>query len=531
MAALIVACNDIYGPTDAPTPVVNSDGINITVSEVKDSSVIFTLAPKGESAYYSYLVDQSDSVETLDSSKLYKVSYKRVAQGTVKWADNNNKTLTVSGLAPNTPYVIYAVAGSTTGVPSAVSYATFKTSDIVAPSADVKYSATDSSIVLSYDEAIVKGSGDVTVKYYAINTTDIESGTPEGEVKAEVAVNGKTANINFTVPAGAYYTVDVAAGAFKDAAGNDCAAWTSVLYYDSEEEDFVGTGIYGRREPGSFTIGEAEQKILTDTSSPITADLGAEYGYGYTNSKAAVSLAYGNDTKVTTILLTAYTDYGYSSKSGKVMFYLPEEPARGNQVAVDVAAGAFEDIYGNTNEEWEAELLYAYDYTEDTVIGSYAGAYMSAFDGKTYGGTDVIAKSDDESKGNIMITSLCGMTFDKPVYATWNPQEGTITIPALSYCFSYTDEGVDYNAVISWASSKGGYSPTDPIVLEVPEAGTIQNTEMFGFLACKGSTPSSWYDIAYKYKAVKNESAGEAGLTAARSRDSKLYSFDAKILK
>lgn len=512
-AALLVACNDIYGPTEAPTPEVKSEGISITVSEVKDSSVTFTLTPKSESAYYSYLIDQSAEVEKIDSSKLYSMSYKSVAQGIVKYADENSKTVTVKGLAPNTPYVIYAVAGSTTGIPSEVAAETFKTSDKVAPEA-AKYSAKDSTVVVTYSETIVPGSGEVTVKYYAINTSNIDNGTPEGEVKAEVEVKGAAATISFSVPKGAYYSVDIAAGAFKDPAGNGCEAISSALAYDSEEGEVVGEGIWGSRDAGSFKIGDADQEMLTSASSPVTADLGADYGYGYTNKKAEVYLSYGDDTKVTSILLTAGSDYGYSSKSGKLMFYLPEEPARGNSVAIEVPKGAFEDIYGNPNEAWEAEVLYAYDYTEETVIGSYTSAYKSAY-GSDYdgGGTDVIAKSDDEEKGNIMFTSFCGITLDEPVYATWNPQTGEISIPALSYCFSYTYKEVDYDVYLTWANSSGYYSSKNPIVLEMPEAGTIQNTEWFGFIRGTGSKLVGWYDIAYSYSAVKN--SGDEGTTTA----------------
>ncbi len=514
-AALLVACNDIYGPTEAPTPEVKSDGISIAVSEVKDSSVTFTLTPKSESAYYSYLVDQSAEVEKIDSSKLYSMSYKSVSQGIVKYADESSKTITVKGLAPNTPYVIYAVAGSTTGIPSKVAAETFKTSDKVAPKV-AKASAKDSTVVLTYNEAIVMGSGEVTVKYYAINTSNIDKGTPEGEVKAEVEVKGADVTISFDVPKGAYYSIDVAAGAVKDLAGNDCAPIFSALAYDSEEGDVVGSGVYGQRDLGSFTIGDADQEMLTSASSPVTADLGADYGYGYTNKKAEVYLSYGNDSKVTSFLLTAGSDYGYSSKSGKLMFFLPEEPVRGNAVAIEVPEGAFEDIYGNPNEAWEAELLYAYEYTEETVIGTYTSAYKSAY-GSEYngGGTDVIAKSDDETKGNIMITSFCGETLEKPIYANWNPQTGEITIPALSYCYSYTDEGVDYDTYLSWANSNGAYSAKKAIVLQMPKAGTIQNTEWFGFLACVGSKPAGWDNVASSYVAVKSD--GGSSSSAVKS--------------
>jgi len=523
MAALLVACNDIYGPTEAPTPVVKSDGIDITVKEVKDSSVTFVLTPKSESAYYSWLVDQSAAAEQLDSSKLYSVSYKSVAQGTVKWADDNSKTITVKGLAPNTPYVIYAVAGSTTGVPSAVVNIAFKTSDKVAPSL-VKYSAKDGVVTLTYDEDIVKGSGEVSVKYYAINTANIDKGTPEGEVKAEVEVKGAVATVSFEIPEGAYWSADVAEGAFKDAAGNLCAAAGSSLYYNTESGKVVGKGIYGRRNLGGFTIGEAEQELLTDASSPITAELGAKYGYGRVDKNAEVVLSYGNDSKVTSFKLVANEDYDYIPEMGKLVFLLPEEPARGNVVAVEVPAGTFEDIYGNPNATWEAEALYAYDYTEETVLGSYSDYYRSAYDGEAYEGGAVIVKSDDETKGNIMFTTFCGV--DCKLYATWEPQMGIISINPFQYFYSSEYKGTLYKAYLLWCDNTGKSDSKTSIVLSVPEEGTIQNTEWFGFFAFVAETGASagWFDIAYQYQAVRNDAgSGTTAVSAVRARGNVLH--------
>ncbi len=521
VAALLVACNDIYGPTEAPTPVVESDGIDITVKEVKDSSVTFVLTPKSESAYYSWLVDQSAAAEQLDSSKLYSVSYKGVAQGIVKWADDNSKTITVKNLTPNTPYVIYAVAGSTTGVPSAVVNTAFKTSDKVAPSL-VKYSSKDGVVSLTYDEDIVEGSCEVNIKYYAINTDNIDEGTPEGEVKAEVEVKGAVATVSFEIPEGAYWSADVAEGAFKDAAGNLCAAVGSSLHYDAESGEVVGEGIYGRRNLGGFTIGEAEQELLTNASSPITAELGAEYGYGRVNKKAEVVLSFGNDSKVTSFLLVANKDYGYSED--RLMFFLPEEPARGNQVAIEVPAGTFEDIYGNPNAAWEAEALYAYDYTEETILGSYSDYYRSAFDGEAYEGGTVIVKSDDETKGNVMFTTFCGE--DCKLYATWEPQMGTVSINPFQYFYSREVGGTLYYAYLLWCDNTGNPNTKTSIVLSVPEKGTIQNTEWFGFYAFNAATykGAGWFDIAYQYQAVKNDAdSGTTAASAVRARGNALH--------
>lgn len=509
IAAIFSAC-ELYGPDEDPTTPVYSDGIEITVNSVEDNAATFTLTPKGESTYYSYLLDQSEAAEKLDSSKVLSVSYKSVAQGTVKWSDNKSKSITVNGLQANTSYVIYAVAGSATGIPSAVVTTTFKTSDKVAPTIN-DAEAEDSEVSLVFSEEVVKASGDITVKYYALNSTEIDEGKPLGSVKGEIKeVNGASATITFEgVPAGAFYSVDVADGAFKDIAGNPSVGIESTLFYDSEK-GIVGTNIYGRRTAGSFTIGEADQKLLTDwENDALTADLGSEYGYAGINSKAgATTLSYKIGTKTTTFTLTAKQDFGYSSKAGKIVFYLPEEPERGTQVVVNVPAKTFIDIYGNTNAEWTATALYAFDYTVETVLGTYSVNYSTCFNAMPdIASTDVIVASDNAEKGNIMFTSMFGVELADPVYATFEPQLGTITISGGQQLFGVKDK--DGNVLVACiycgAVSNGSLQPSkNPIVFDMTSADTIENTYYFGILLFNSDgKPVQWYNAFAGYEAVK----------------------------
>lgn len=512
IAALFSAC-ELYGPDEDPTTPVYSDGIEIAVNSVEDNAATFTLTPKGESTYYSYLVDESDAAEKLDSSKVLSVSYKSVAQGTVKWSDNKSKSVTVNGLQPNTSYVIYAVAGSSTGIPSAVVTATFKTSDKVAPTINVDASeGDDAEITLAFSEEVVKVSGDITVKYYALNSTEIDEGKPLGSVKAEVKeVKGATVTITFEgVPAGAFYSVDVADGAFKDIAGNPSVGIESTLYYDSKAGNIVGTNIYGRRTVGSFTIGKADQTLLTDWENDVlTADFGSEYGFAGISSKAgATTMSYKIGTKTTTYTLTAKEDFGYSSKAGKIVFSLPEEPERGTQVTVNVPAKTFVDIYGNTSAEWTATALYAFDYTAETALGTYTANYSTCFNGTPdIASTDVIAVSDNAEKGNIMFTSMFGVELANPVYATFEPQLGTINIPSGQSLFGVKDE--DGNVLVAYiycgVVSNGNLQPSkSPVVFDMTSADTIENTYYFGILLLNSDgKPVQWYNAFAGYEAVR----------------------------
>ena len=541
MVALLVACNDIYGPTEDPTVPVYSDGIEITVNSVEDNSATFTLTPKGESTYYSYLLDQSDAAEKLDSSKVLSVSYKSVAQGTVKWSENKSKSISVSGLQANSSYVIYAVAGSATGIPSAVVTATFKTSDKESPVVDADAcEAGDSEVVLAFSEDVVKGVGDITIKYYALYSSAIDEGKPLGIVRGQVTdVKGSKATVAFTgVPDGAFYTVDVAAGAFKDLVGNPCDALESTLYYDGESNSIVGANVYGRRSTKNFTIGNADQTLITDwESEALTADFGSSNLYATFNSRAEVSMSYVLGSKTTTFALTAGQDFGYSSSTGKVLFILPEEPERGSQVVVNVPAQTFVDFYGNVNAPWTATVAYAFDYTLETVLGTYNVDYSTCFNsGQDLSGTDVIVASDNAEKGNIMFTSLFGAPLSNPVYATFEPQLGEITIPSGQAMFQMKDkENNIYTACIyCGAVSNNSLSPsTSPVVFNMTSARTIENTYYFGiFLFDAQGKAVGWYDAYMGYEAVKTAAGKTNAPVGTLSITSPLIPLNqAKIVK
>ena len=126
VVVLAAGCAEMYGPEQESTPVVKSDGIEIAlVSDDKadtDSTVTFTLTPKGEALYYSYAIEASAQDSKPGSSVVYSGALQTAfADSVIKWtAEKPSATITVKGLMPNTQYQIYAVAGSPTGVPSSV---------------------------------------------------------------------------------------------------------------------------------------------------------------------------------------------------------------------------------------------------------------------------------------------------------------------------------------------------------------------------------------------------------------------------
>lgn len=538
IAALAAGCEADFVPEQQSTSVVSPSDVTIKTSNVGDNSFSFTMSTEGEAAYYSYLVDESEApqTESFDPSTLYQVGYSSVAQGTVKWtSESPQATVTVEGLSPNTVYQVYAVVGSPTGVPSSIAAVTVTTSDKVAPVLS-DYEYADKSVTLTYSESISLASetgNSVTVKYYAINSTEIESGTEMNTVTGTVSVSGSQATVAFEgLPDGAYYTVDIPAGMFKDASDNKSAAVTSTmqLVYDpSQGPTLDAKGIYGQVTPVPFSLGTPESEAITDWETPVSVTPENKYQIIGAYSSVTGTAVYTSDGKTTTYTMTPNTDFGYSS--GSVAFYLPEEPARGDRVTLNVAAETFEDIYGNTNAEWSASFVYSYGYTTADVIGTYNLSGDPAFMGDaSLSSTMTIAESDNAENGNVMITVFAGYTCSPSIYGTFDVNTGTLTIPAMQKFYAKEDVefqvsetqsitmDVDLRLVLGVISG-GSLSPDSrsPIVFNMPMSGTLINTEDYiGILYTTGTGTEmqavSWETAYYNVVASKGSSGGTISL-------------------
>ena len=479
IAAVLTACSEMYGPEQVSTAVVNSEGIEITGIAVTDNSLTFTLTPKGEAAYYSYLVDQADAPQALDSSTIYSLGYDgAVAEGIIKWtSEKTSSTVTIDELEPNTTYQIYAVAGSPTGVPSSVAVANARTSDGVNPS-HASFSSKGNVVTISFSEGVTRGEGAVTIAYYATNTAEFYSDPqPVGTLTAaaEDIVSDGSSTVTVTVngvPAGALYTVSLAAGAFKDSAGNSSKALESGVTIT--EEGPAPKNIYGQIPAVAFEIAPVEDDVFTDPSLPITTTIGSEYelsGYG----KGTASVVFQNAVKTTEIALTAGSDFGLMSTDGTIAVILPENPERGDDVILTIGEGAFLDIYGNGNAEWTATLKYSYGYTMEDIVGEYVASGASAVDGNTYYLTEgadsfvTITEDDSEEGCNVAISGI--YSNDAKIYGHFDFDSGILSIPDLQYLTDVYLQGVAFELYFA------NYSDEVPVNMTVVQSGMIQSSE------------------------------------------------------
>lgn len=513
--SLTVACSELYGPEETPLTPDTAAGVQVSISDVTDNSFKVTVTPSGETSYYSYLVSQSDAAAQLDPDAIYKVGYEGVAQGTVEYANNPSYTFEVSA-EPNTTYQVYAVAASPMGYAGEIAVKSVTTSDGVNPVLE-DYDYEDTALALVFSEEVSLGKGTATIRYFARQKNGINEDVAEGTytVPADSIMCGDgMAVLTFAgeVPAGAYYTLDYPAGMFVDSANNPVAELKSG--FSAASGSLAPYGVYGRAD---FTTWEFDALDVEIVSDP-------EYMFSFTTSQAeiakygegAATVTYTKGGRSVTNELAANSDYVISN--GTVYLVLPETPDYGATVTFNFEEDLFWDIYGNSSAEYEAELLFSYGYELSDIVGTYDGAYYCAFDGKWYAMGLTVEASDNNEKGNVMITNgfSSDFTFTKPVYATFDMNGGTLTIPSGQLFGTFTSEDVTYGVAV-FASNGSAQPITSPAVFSVPEAGTITGGGLFGFMLVDPATQDlvDWYDVSGGFDLERVDSAAGAALTSA----------------
>lgn len=213
------------------TPVDMGEGPAVTVTAEKTDVDAFkvTITPAEGTVYYSYIV--TDEAMTVDPDQLLQAKYEGSAL--VKAAEKPSVSGTLSNQNLGATYYVYAVASNEKGVCGAVASASVELPDEEAPYlVNVPdgnlYKATNGgrSVVLTFNETVVRGSGAITYDVTKGDLTSYANGTIES-----VVINNESVTI--TLPesvvfdeneAVSYVFLDFAEGAFADAGGNVSAA-------------------------------------------------------------------------------------------------------------------------------------------------------------------------------------------------------------------------------------------------------------------------------------------------------------------
>lgn len=539
--ALAVACETMYGPVQTPIEVDKAGDITITVDNVGDTDVTFTLTPATESAYYAYVVEAAAEPSELDPSLIYSGSYKddAVSTGVIKWTkEEASKTITLSKLPYATTFQIHAVAGSPMGVVGKAATASFTTSDHVAPVL-LEYESADTVVTLTFSEAIKKGEGAVSVGVYAMNSEEIATGasiTTLPVATENVAVAGEIVTIKVAdLPAGAFYALNYAEGAFIDPSNNKAAALESKVFYGEDTEyEPVYDGVGGRKNTEEWEFsGMPESLALTDEMVALEP---AEWGIGYVYSRLSVEISYLYANKNFTWALAYGSGYGISG--GKLLVLFPDELIPGSDVVINVPAELCEDYFGNFNAEYVGEATAVYDMTVpfDNVCGTFVMQQTSAFDLEPYQSLMVLEQSDDPTKGNVMMTRYesrpCNVS---PIYGAYDPAAKTLTFAARQVYakIAISEDGTQGYLMFTSAIVSGGSAGvgTDKVVFALSDDGLITEPNYYygtAILTLEGQL-KSWYNLYYACASTPYTPAPETPTQTATFK--RIYSLNSQIVK
>ena len=491
--AMAVACEELYGPEPTPIAPDQAAGVEITVSDVKDSSFVVTVTPSAQVSYYSWLVDESPKAAALDSAVLYKVGYQSVTQGSAKWtSEATSTTFTVKGLMPNTTYQVYAVTGSVQGHVGSVVNTSVKTTDGIAPGY-VSYTTKAHQVEFTFSEAVARKAeaGAIKIPYYAPYSAAFKTtAAPAGEITVpedSIKVAGNKAQISVPgLPTGSYWTISIPKGAFVDAVGQDLPGYATeyVMAKDKDGKDVPTVkGFNGKVDYVELPmLGKMELKAFTEWDGGFLIPIESEYALAGFSSKKFITVTYEHETEnsVETVVYTLKPEADYNVTSLGLVVNLPAEPTGlGDNVTITVPAGGLYDVFGNDSEEWEHTMKYSYGYTLKDIVGTYAFTETSAFNGKDYVTELVIEESDDAKKGNVMFTTYDDFECEiSPIYATFDVDAGILSIPSGQLFGVYeTEDGAEIplvfgSGVVEGSSVKLAVGKT-PVEFEVPKANTI----------------------------------------------------------
>ena len=472
-------------------PVVENygKGPGIGVAAVtSDSTITLTMTVDAKNTtYYAYALYEG-ATETPNAEQLLKATaggkeaaMLKVEDEDAKW--DGVKSVSFTGLMPNTEYHIYAVASSKFGVIGAIADTLVLTTDGLSPY--VTKAAQDSTtFAVKFSEEIAVGKGKVSAVYYE-SWGDFSVATPVEAENITVSVAGNVVGIALeNVPAGAVAFVSWEAGAFVDAVGNACNALVSGIGATGL------VGLYGQMP--NATIDAVEKNPVNEGAfADWTTFVGVvKYPTAIFDLRADVD-ENGESLHEVELgsLKVVYSSEGYEAtidvktwavRNDSLLFMLPMEPDFGMVVDVIVGANVVRDINGNMNVEFATEdaWLRSYGLTAAGIAGKYtANFYVQDADKKWVPASEEITISAIEGvQDSVLINGVFGM--ETPIKAVFDGDYATITVKHIGYV--YSDEQYDYYTY------EGGGSGADIVFVYDPKTGVFATKAYLCIAAAQG---------------------------------------------
>lgn len=416
--SILLAGVGFVGCTDFDDPVVEKYGdgpsVSIEVTATSDSAFTFTVTPASGTQYYSFVVAPGDAPQKLNAASLLKGSYNGLAGAVLKAEKAASYTCDMYAkgaplCAPNTTYQIYAVAASDKGMTGEIATASVTTTDGNVPAPKTfKGDAAKKSVAVTFSEPVVRGEGVISAKYY--KEWDLTNPVVLAENEFTVGIKGNI--VTFAAPetpAGAFVAYSWEAGAFKDSYGNNCRAMNSGLNINTGK--FVNVCARNAQKPfviadSNITAPVAESVFPNwqEFEGEITMDFDL-YRNDEKVKTGAISIVYTGEVQSSVIKLTAEQ---WHVAGNKLTFTLPSAPMPGDIVKVEIAEGAFTDVYGNPNAAYTSEKVWwkFFAMTKEMILGTFDFSYVSASNDKVYEGGTVTIEEDPEEENGVIIHDL-----------------------------------------------------------------------------------------------------------------------------
>lgn len=569
VATAFASCTKFVQDEDIEFAGISSPEVKATT--VGDTEISVTITPADGTTYYSYVVSQG-AARQLDATNLLQCKYESIAitvdekkvSGMALRSETASVSLSLKGLVPNTTYTVYAVARNSQGVVSEVASASALTTDSTAP-VIVDFDSAESESVMNFavlfdDPVVATGEGEVTARFYAVNTArDADNFfVPRKEVKLSGEnVFSQDGVLYFSVPAeeyipGAYVGISWTADVAANALGAKIPAYTStfgvadgslsargvVARYKTVAFDLALTekdedGGFGGAEDGGESDGPAifnDWKKLEMVSYARTIHPLAGF------VKSAEVTVKSKDANGRTVSYPG-SKYGVAAANA-VAVMLDEDPGFGSLVSYTIAAGSVQDIYGNSNNELVVEDGYfcSYGYKLDDVLGTYSvEGYQYDFDtkgAKLFGPESLtIAKSDDPSKGNVLITNYFGVPCNLPLYADFDINAGTLTIfewqPFYQFLYAGGDTEDTSDDVPAWLYHTS--NSEEDVVLNMRSPGVLgAPSDLFGAYIYISQSVQGWSFALIDFVATKTDEGTSSQMAQSSIKESYIINGSGK---
>ena len=522
----LTSCTSFDDPTTENYGAGPSVDVTITAGTPSDSAFTVVITPAAGSLYYAYAISEGTRV-AVDSATLYKGGY---SNDVVKVADKATTTLTIDDAKPNTTYYVYAVAGSDKGIIGNMTVQSITTTDVLSPGPkSIAKDADNAAVKLTFSEAIQRGEGAVTAKYYKewdiLNPVDV----PAEDLKVQVSGNAVIFAAD-NIPAGAYLCFSYAEGAFKDAKGNLCRALNSGL--DLNKGQFAGAWVHVTNAPFEITdeyVTAPEAGALIAKVEDFKGEITLPFNV-YRNDEdvadGAISVTYTNKKSTSTYKLSAQD---WSISENKVNFVLPAEPKGGDAITVSVAEGAIFDVYGNPNEEFTSEIEWYYFVpTKENVLGTFNMGITYKGEASDLGKFTIVEDATAENPTGLLFKDFYLEGAELSGY--YDLDNAKMYIGDGQIVGKYTNsKGTTYGLVFYNAENET--EDLIPVPFTINADGTLTADVIWGIYAFDENfeTPAGWFEVAQTCTLTPAKAA--ARKAAARGKASKTVKVSARNLK